>query len=173
MGYCENKDLEHSQLVMTGEPYREEIMEIMGWGDRDSLQKGLRALCECNAIRKVSRGCYQVNPRFASKGQWKYNPRITQSNVEGLKTYYNDMQRKAAEEKEKKEKEKKKNAREKGKRSRSIQKTGEGKGKGMPVADTADNPPAGKGAATPHPDAPVEDKYNDGGFTDVLGRFHE
>ncbi len=167
MGYCENKDLKHSQLVMTGEPYRDEIMEIMGWTDRDSLQKGLRALCECNAIRKVSRGCYQINPRFASKGQWKYNPRITQSNVEGLKTYYNDMQREAAEEKEKKEKEKKKNAREKEKRSRSIQKTGEGKG--MPVADTADNPPAGKGAAALPPetsdDTEYDGRYDDGAST--------
>ena len=95
MGYCDSDDLAHSQLVITGEPYRDEILEIMGWSDRDSLQKGLRALCECNAIRKVSRGCYQINPRFASKGQWKYNPRIPQSNVEGLKKYYDDEQAEA------------------------------------------------------------------------------
>lgn len=88
MSYCDRDDLEHSQLVITEKPFRDEIMRIMGWGNRDSLQKGLRALCECNAIRKVSRGCYQINPRFASKGQWKDNPRITQSNVEGLKKHY-------------------------------------------------------------------------------------
>ncbi len=160
MGYCDSDDLAHSQLVMTGEPYRDEIMEIMGWGNRDSLMKGLRALCECNAIRKVSRGCYQINPRFASKGQWLYNPRIPQSNVEGLKKYYDDEQRKARRKKEEEEKEKKKEARENRQRDLSLQKTGERKG--HPEPDTADNPPAGKGAATPPPDAPVEDKYNDG-----------
>ena len=91
MDYCDSDDLAHSQLVITGEPYRDEILEIMGWSDRDSLQKGLRALCECNAIRKVSRGCYQINPRFASKGQWKYNPRVSQSSLEDFSDYYNEQ----------------------------------------------------------------------------------
>lgn len=137
MGYCDSDDLAHSQLVHTGKPYRDEIMEIMGWTNRDSLQKGLRALCECNAIRYVSRGCYQINPRFASKGQWLYNPRIPQSNVEGLKKYYDDMQRKARSGKEEEE----------------------------------------KGTATPPPEIPdndeYDDEYDDGGFNDVHGRFHK
>ena len=163
MGYCDKDDLEHSQLVMTGEPFATEIRDIMGWGNRDSLLKGLRALCECNAIRKVSRGCYQINPRFASKGQWLYNPRISQSNVEGLKTYYDDKQEKARREKEEKEKEKKKEARKNRQRNRSLRKPGK---EGLPVADTdtADIPPAVKEPVTPPltDEAPVRDKYNDG-----------
>ena len=161
MGYCDSVDLAHSQLVMTGEPYRDEIMKIMGWTNRDSLMKGLRALCECNIIRKVSRGCYQINPRFASKGQWLYNPRIPQSNVEGLKKYYDDEQEKARRKDEEKEKEKKEEARKNRKRSLSLQKTGEGKE--LPVADTADIPPAVKETVQPPltDEAPVKDKYND------------
>lgn len=173
MCYCDSDDLAHSQLVHTGEPYRDEIMEIMGWTNRDSLQKGLRALCECNAIRYVSRGCYQINPRFASKGQWLYNPRIPQSNVEGLKKYYDDEQRAARRKKEEKEKKQKEEARENRKRSLSLQKTG--KGKGLPVADTADIPPAVEGTATPPeiPDnAEPDDGYDDGGFTEQHGPFH-
>lgn len=163
MCYCDSDDLAHSQLVHTGEPYRDEIMEIMGWTNRDSLMKGLKALCECNAIRKVSRGCYQINPRFASKGQWLYNPRIPQSNVEGLKKYYDDKQREARRKKEEEEKKKKEEARENQKRNRSLQKTGE---EGLPVADTdtADNPPAAEETAQPPltDEPPVKDKYNDG-----------
>lgn len=171
MSYCDSDDLQHSQLVMTGEPYRDDIMEIMGWGNRDSLQKGLRVLCECNAIRKVSRGCYQVNPRYAAKGQWIYNPRIPQSNVKGLKKYYDDMTR---------------GERRKDQEQGDPHHIWEGEGEGMPVADTADKDnlsagSAGKGTgtATPPTDAPVpvkdkyKDKYNDGGFNDVLGGFHE
>lgn len=176
MCYCDSDDLAHSQLVMTGEPFATEIRDIMGWGNRDSLMKGLRALCECNAIRKVSRGCYQINPRFASKGQWLYNPRIPQSNVEGLKKYYDDEQRKARKKKEKEEKKKKKEARENEKESQGIQNTEEGKG--LPVADTdtADNPPAMKETVTP-PEIPdntePDDDYDDGGFTEQLGGFHK
>ena len=175
MGYCDSDDLAHSQLVMTGEPYREEIMEIMGWTNRDSLMKGLRALCECNIIRKVSRGCYQINPRFASKGQWLYNPRIPQSNVEGLKKYYDDEQRDARRKKEEAEKKKKKEAREKEKGARSLRKPGK---KGLPVADTdtADIPPAAKETVTP-PEIPdntePDDRYDDGGFTEQHGPFHK
>lgn len=88
MGYCDADDLEHSQLVMTGGPYQDAIMKALGWTNRDSLQKGLKALCDCNAIRRVSRGIYQINPRYAAKGQWKYNPRVSQSSLEGFMDYF-------------------------------------------------------------------------------------
>ena len=176
MGYCDSDDLAHSQLVMTGEPYREEIMEIMGWTNRDSLMKGLRALCECNIIRKVSRGCYQINPRFASKGQWLYNPRIPQSNVEGLKKYYDDEQREARRKKEKEEKKKKKEARENRQKNLGLKKTGGGKELPVAETDTEDIPPAVKETVTPPPEIPdntePDDRYDDGGFTDNCGPFH-
>lgn len=175
MDYCDSDDLAHSQLVITGEPYRDEILEIMGWSDRDSLQKGLRALCECNAIRKVSRGCYQINPRFASKGQWKYNPRIPQSNVEGLKKYYDDEQAEARGNQEQEEKEKKKEARKNRKKSPGTRKTGEGNGHPEPAA--ADIPPAGGAAVEPPPAVPAstetDESYDDGRFSEVLGKFHK
>ncbi len=175
MDYCDSDDLAHSQLVITGEPYRDEILEIMGWSDRDSLQKGLRALCECNAIRKVSRGCYQINPRFASKGQWKYNPRIPQSNVEGLKKYYDDEQAEARMNQAQAEKEKKKEARKNRKKSPGTRKTGEGNGHPEPAA--ADIPPAGEAAVEPPPAVPAstetDESYDDGRFSEVLGKFHK
>ena len=175
MSYCDRDDLEHSQLVITEKPFRDEIMRIMGWGNRDSLQKGLRALCECNAIRKVSRGCYQINPRFASKGQWKYNPRIPQSNVEGLKKYYDDKQAEARKNQEQAEKEKKKEARKNRKKSPGTRKTGEGNGHPEPAA--ADIPPAGGAAVEPPPAVPAstetDESYDDGRFSEVLGKFHK
>lgn len=79
MSYCEADDFEHSQLVLTSGIYQEAIMKALGLGSRDSLQKGLKALCDCNAIRRVQRGMYQVNPEFAGKGQWKYNVRVSRA----------------------------------------------------------------------------------------------
>ena len=46
--------------------------------------QGLKALCKCNAIRKVGRGVYQINPSYAAKGEWKYNPKADRGGVEDL-----------------------------------------------------------------------------------------
>ena len=27
-------------------------------------------MCNCNAIRRINRGVYQINPSFAAKGKW-------------------------------------------------------------------------------------------------------
>lgn len=99
MSYCEADDHEHSQLVMTSGIYQEAIMNTLGLKSRDSLQKGLKALCDCNAIRRVQRGIYQINPRYAGKGQWKYNPRISRSSLEDFADYY-ERAKKEAERKE-------------------------------------------------------------------------
>lgn len=98
MSYCEADDLEHSQLVMTSGAYQDAIMKALNLKSRDSLQKGLKALCDCNAIRRVQRGIYQVNPKYAGKGQWKYNPRVSKSSLEEFADYY-DWQREKAERK--------------------------------------------------------------------------
>ena len=55
MTYCNSRDLENSQLVNTGRPWSDSIMAALGWKQR-MYQKGLRALCDCGAIRQVSRG---------------------------------------------------------------------------------------------------------------------
>ncbi len=104
MNYCMSNDFPYSQLVNTGKPYSEELIRALGWKNRDSLQKGLKALCSCYAIRPVSRGVYQVNPSLAAKGQWKKNPRVLWSDLEGFRKYYNAEIQKMMEEGERKEK---------------------------------------------------------------------
>jgi len=94
MEYCDSDDLEHSQVVQTGGTRQKFIMKALGIKSRDSLQKGLKALCDCNAIRRVSRGVYQINPQYAAKGQWKYNPRVSRSSLEALADYYEHQRRK-------------------------------------------------------------------------------
>ena len=83
MTYCNSRDLKNSQLVNTGKPWSDAIMNALGWKQR-MYQKGLRALCDCGAIRQVSRGVYQINPEYAGRGEWKYNPRLERGGVEDL-----------------------------------------------------------------------------------------
>lgn len=83
MTYCSSRDLQHSQLVNTGQPWADAIMQALHW-KRAMYQKGLKALCNCEAIRKVGRGVYQINPRYAGKGEWKYNPKYDRGGVEDL-----------------------------------------------------------------------------------------
>ena len=84
MSYANTNELETSQTVYTGEPYASAICRSLGWKQKDSLMKGLRALVKCNAIRKVSRAVYQINPAYAGRGEWKYNPRYNRGGVEDL-----------------------------------------------------------------------------------------
>lgn len=89
MSYCNRNDLENSQLVNTGKPWSKSIMEECGWKSSDSLMKGLKTLCDCNAIRKVGRGVYQINPSYAGRGTWKYNPRLNGGGIEDLVATFN------------------------------------------------------------------------------------
>lgn len=83
MTYCNTADLGSSQLVNTGKPWSESIMAALGW-QKAMYQRGLRELCACGAIRKVGKGVYQVNPQYAGRGEWKYNPRLNRGGVEDL-----------------------------------------------------------------------------------------
>ena len=89
MTYCDSKDLKHSQIVQTGSIFGDTIKEHLGIGQRQ-YQKGLKALCDCGAIRKIEnrRGVYQVNPSYAGRGEWKYNPRLARGGVEDLKATF-------------------------------------------------------------------------------------
>lgn len=89
MSYCNSNDLDNSQLVNTGKPWSESIMKECGWTSSDSLMKGLKALVKCEAIKKVGRGVYQINPSYAGRGQWKYNPRLAQGGIEDLIATFN------------------------------------------------------------------------------------
>lgn len=84
MSYCNAKDLDNSQIVYTGGTVAKDIMKKMGWTSKRMYQKGLNVLCECDAIRKVARAEYQINPSYAGRGGWKYNPRENQGGVEDL-----------------------------------------------------------------------------------------
>jgi hypothetical protein len=83
MSYCNASDLEHSQLVNTGKPWSDSIMKHLGW-KKAMYQRGLAELCKCNAIKKISRGVYQINPSYAGRGEWKYNPRLSRGGIENL-----------------------------------------------------------------------------------------
>lgn len=88
MSYCDSADLPHSQLVNTGKPWSDAIMQALGW-KKAMYQRGLKELCTCGAIKKISRGVYQINPNYAAKGEWKYNPRLQRGGVEDLVATFN------------------------------------------------------------------------------------
>lgn len=84
MTYCNKDDLANSQIVFTGEPVSSALCKTLGWKTKDSLMKGLKALCTCDAIKKIARGVYQINPSYAGRGEWKYNPTLGRGGIEDL-----------------------------------------------------------------------------------------
>lgn len=84
MSYCDAQNIEVSQIVTVIEPVSTMIREECGWKTKDALLKGLKCLCECKAIKRINRGVYQINPSYASRGSWKYNPRLQHGGVEDL-----------------------------------------------------------------------------------------
>ena len=85
MSYCNSTDLKHSQEVVVYGGISDEICQACGWKDKSNLRRGLKALCECGAIRKGAyRATYQINPNYASRGSWKYNSKLAQGGVEDL-----------------------------------------------------------------------------------------
>lgn len=89
MTYCNSTKLAKSQLVSTGSPYKEDIMEACGWKSKGMYQKGLKALCECGAIKRINRGIYQINPSYAGKGKWLYDSKADQGGVKDLIATFN------------------------------------------------------------------------------------
>lgn len=88
MTYCNANDLNSSQLVCTGKPWSDSIMQALGW-KKAMFQRGIKALCDCGAIRRISKGVYQISPKYAAKGEWKYNPRLAHGGVEQLVAIFN------------------------------------------------------------------------------------
>ena len=88
MSYADEKDLNHSQLVCTAGDFGEAICKKLGWKQKQSLYQGLKALVECKAILKKSRGIYQINPSYAGRGKWRYDPRRKQGGIKELKAYF-------------------------------------------------------------------------------------
>lgn len=88
MTYANTTDLEHSQIVATGGMTREAICKTLGWKP-NMYQKGLKALKDAGAIKQKMKGFYQINPNYAGRGEWKYNPRLARGGVEDLKATFN------------------------------------------------------------------------------------
>lgn len=84
MSYCNTKNLENAQIVVMVEPVTSAVMQNLGWTSRDSLTKGLNALIKCNAIKRIRRSVYQINPDYAGRGLWKYNPKLQSGGIEDL-----------------------------------------------------------------------------------------
>lgn len=72
------------QVVYTVGHIANTIALECGWKTTDPLYRGLKALCECNAIRKLGRGVYQINPQYAGRGPWRYNPATERGGVKDL-----------------------------------------------------------------------------------------
>lgn len=89
MSYCNKCDLTKSQIVFLGEPISSDICKSLHWTSKDSLMKGLRALIKCGAIKKIARAVYQINPSYAGRGEWKYNPRLNRGGIEDLVATFN------------------------------------------------------------------------------------
>lgn len=72
------------QIVYTGKPIAQNLMAECGWTSEQMLKKGLSELCKCNAIKRIGRGVYQINPSYAGRGLWKYNAKKEQGGIENL-----------------------------------------------------------------------------------------
>jgi len=95
MSYCNlpPEGGEGGQLVNTGKPWGDAICKALGWKvtgkTNNQLMQGLRELCKCKAIKKINRGVYQINPQYAGKGEWKYNPKEYRGGLENLVASFN------------------------------------------------------------------------------------
>lgn len=96
MSYCQHTaDGIGGQIVNTGGIWKRDIMSALGWTSNSMYQRGLQALCNCGAIRKIGRAEYQINPQYAGRGEWKYNPRLNRGGVEDLVATFSFRNRKS------------------------------------------------------------------------------
>lgn len=84
MSYANIKHPEGGQIVYTIGTQAQAIRDECGWKTLDPLYRGLNALCKCKAIRKIGKGEYQINPEYAGKGAWHYQPSAEQGGVQDL-----------------------------------------------------------------------------------------
>lgn len=85
---AENEDDLGGQIVCTSGLYGEKIRAALGWKP-NMYQKGLKALCDCHAIKRVRRGFYQINPAYAGRGEWKYKPQLHRGGIENIIATFN------------------------------------------------------------------------------------
>lgn len=88
MTYANSQDMNTSQIVHTGIPTSTTIMKNLKI-KQSTYSQYLRELVACNAIKRLSRGIYQINPKFAGRGLWKYNPSYGSGGIKDLKSNFN------------------------------------------------------------------------------------
>lgn len=87
MSYADSSSPDESQIVYTGKPTSTAIMKALGL-KQSTYNQYLRELRECKAIKQVSRGVYQINPNYAGRGQWKYNPTLQSGGISDLRATF-------------------------------------------------------------------------------------
>ena len=75
--------------MYTGGSIRKAIMQHLNWKSDSMFVRGLSVLVKCNALKKIGRAEYQINPSYAGKGEWKYNPRLQRGGIEDLVATFN------------------------------------------------------------------------------------
>ncbi len=88
MSYADPKDYDGGQIVYLISPVSDDIMRKLSI-KKSRYQQLLKMLCDCHAIRRLRRGMYQINPAYAGKGLWKYNPRLEQGGIEDIVPHFN------------------------------------------------------------------------------------
>jgi len=83
MSYANSTTPNESQIVYVLKQARENIMATLKWKPA-MLKRGLTELVKCGAIKRLSNGVYQINPSYAGKGEWKYNPRLERGGIEDI-----------------------------------------------------------------------------------------
>lgn len=89
MTYANTTDPNGGQAVYTGKPFADAIMQECGWESVSMLRKGLQELCKKNAIRRLGRGVYQINPNYAGRGYWEYKAQYKQGGICDLVAKFN------------------------------------------------------------------------------------
>lgn len=88
MTYADATSREGGQVVNITGPTKLSILKTLGWKE-NNFRKGIQKLCECHAIRRISRGWYQINPSYAGRGEWRYNTKKEQGGIENIITKFN------------------------------------------------------------------------------------
>lgn len=87
MSYADSSNPDESQTVYTGKPTSTAIMKTLELKE-STYNQYLRELTACNAMKRVGRGVYQINPNFAGRGLWKYNPSLGSGGIEDLRATF-------------------------------------------------------------------------------------
>ena len=58
---------ERDQVVYVIGPVKDQIKKVLGWNSDAMFYKTMKRLVDCGAIKKISRGLYQINPQYCRR----------------------------------------------------------------------------------------------------------